>query len=96
MGDPVAAVEKVFSSTSFVGSLLDDGQRSARAAPVDPQTRYLAKPRADGVSEGRARDALEKEKRKRYADYENTLLGRAGLGGGWAPGLSGVATPEEN
>ena len=41
----------------------------------DPFAHYLEAPRTSGRSEGRARDVLEEEKRRRYAQH--TLLGAA-------------------
>ncbi len=70
------------SSFGLIPDTAAGGNQPSVAPPVvpNPEGRYLAKPRKAGAaSEGAARDRLEEEKRRRFKEYEETLLGSAGL-----------------
>lgn len=72
-------VDPIGSMNRAIGKELFGGSPSAPAPTAqDPRKSYLARERTSGRTEGKARDALEEEKRRRYQAYANTLLGSAG------------------
>ncbi len=72
--DPIGAMNRGIVSAFSSGG----GGGSAPPSAPNPTASYLSRPRESGRTEGKARDALEEEKRRRYQAYANTLLGSAG------------------
>ena len=77
----MGGVAKVFTGGSIAGAIAGDALSPSAPPPppiADPRKSYLARERTSGRTEGKARDVLEEEKRRRYQAYANTLLGSAG------------------
>lgn len=57
--------------------------------PLSPQESYLARERKSGAAGSKARLDLEEEKRRRYKEYADTLLGSSSKESLGDPTLSG-------